>query len=92
MLFVCYRFLTNVNDVVHIRIEDKKNRDVLSIRSNNSTQMKIPKGVSNVYIDGNVVLKDFHFKSGACYTINVYEDVLGTYVSTYFNKLFLYRG
>ncbi|XP_026727881.1 peptide transporter family 1-like isoform X2 [Trichoplusia ni] len=75
------RFLTNVNDVVHIRIEDKKNRDVLSIRSNNSTQMKIPKGVTNVYIDGNVVLKDFHFKSGACYTINVYEDVLGTYTA-----------
>ncbi|CAH0578083.1 unnamed protein product [Chrysodeixis includens] len=73
------RFLTNIKEPVYISIEDKKNRQVLRIHSGNTTQLKIPKGVSNVLVDGNLVLKGFDFKSGAVYTINVYEDVLGAY-------------
>ncbi|CAH1647751.1 unnamed protein product [Spodoptera littoralis] len=74
------RFLANLNSVVDISIEsDKKNRSLLSIQSNDTSQKSIAKGVSNVTVGGFVVLSDFNFKSGAVYTINVYEDSAGVY-------------
>ncbi|XP_075990601.1 peptide transporter family 1-like isoform X2 [Anticarsia gemmatalis] len=76
------RFLTNINGVATIKIDDiKKNRTKLSISSTNSTQIKIDKGASDVTIDGQAILSNFNFMSGAVYTINVYQDSNGTYVA-----------
>lgn len=49
--------------------------------SNNMTQISIQKGTIDVTVDGVVVLKDFNFKSGAVYTVNVYQDTTGNYVA-----------
>lgn len=75
--------MSNINSVVDISIEnDQKNKTLLSIQSNDTSQKSIAKGVSNVTVGGFVVLSDFNFKSGAVYTINIYEDRAGVYVST----------
>lgn len=81
LMFFLLRFLVNSPNTVPIVIRDNKNRTKLSIQSNNNEQSKIEKGNYDVVIDDDVVLKGFPFKSGAVYTINVYEDSKGLYVS-----------
>ncbi|KAJ8737124.1 hypothetical protein PYW07_000395 [Mythimna separata] len=74
------RFLTNLNSQVEISIYNiKKNSTLLNIRSNDTAQKTIAKGRSDVVVNGNVVLREFDFKSGAVYTINVFEDAAGVY-------------
>lgn len=80
-----FRFLTNLRSQVEISIESlKKNTTLLTIQSNDTAQRTIAKGVSNVIVAGNVVMREINFKSGAVYTINVFEDASGVYVSTIF--------
>lgn len=54
---------------------------MLAIKSNNREAWNIERGVYDVLVDNNVVLKDFNFRTGAVYTINVYENNLGEFVS-----------
>lgn len=69
--------------LVQINIQDnKKNRTKLTISSTDKNQYKIEKGTYDVLVDGVTVLKDFSFKSGAVYTVNMYEDNGLNYVST----------
>lgn len=77
---VSVRFLSNLNSQVDISIYNiKKNKTLLNIQSNDTAQRTIAKGVSDVAVDGNVVMREFDFKSGAVYTINVFEDAAGVY-------------
>nr|XP_049695149.1 peptide transporter family 1 [Helicoverpa armigera] len=73
------RFLTNLNSKVNISIESRKNQSLLNIFSDDNTQRRIAKGVSSVRIGDEVVLKDFDFKSGAVYTINVCDNSDSSY-------------
>lgn len=75
------RFLSNINGVVQINITDTQNRTKLSQNSSDMDQKTIQKGKSDVIIDGETVLKDFNFQSGAVYTINVYQDSNGIYIA-----------
>lgn len=63
--------------------DTKKNRSNLLLQSSDTEQKTIQKGISDVFINDETVLKDFNFQSGAVYTINVYEDSNGIYVSGY---------
>lgn len=79
-----FRFLVNNDRVVPITIVDSsKNRTKLSLDSNEKGQKKIPKGSGDVIVDGQTVLKDFKFRAGAVYTINVCNDSNSMYVSNY---------
>ncbi|XP_063890138.1 peptide transporter family 1 isoform X2 [Helicoverpa armigera] len=73
------RFLTNLNSKVNISIDSRKNQTLLNIFSDDNTQRRIAKGVSSVRIGDEVVLKDFDFKSGAVYTINVCDNSDSSY-------------
>ncbi|XP_047040748.1 peptide transporter family 1 isoform X2 [Helicoverpa zea] len=73
------RFLTNLNSKVNISIESRKNQSLLNIFSDDTTQRRIAKGVSSVRVGDDVVLKDFDFKSGAVYTINVCDNSDSSY-------------
>ncbi|CAK1588211.1 unnamed protein product [Parnassius mnemosyne] len=76
------RFLSNTVAPVQIYIQDNiKNRTKLSLSSTNKNQNTIDKGIYDVLVAGQIVLKDFSFKSGAVYTINVYEDNGGRYMA-----------
>ncbi|PZC71468.1 hypothetical protein B5X24_HaOG213364 [Helicoverpa armigera] len=73
------KFLTNLNSKVNISIESRKNQTLLNIFSDDNSQRRIAKGVSSVRIGDEVVLKDFDFKSGAVYTINVCDNSDSSY-------------
>ncbi|KAJ0183782.1 hypothetical protein K1T71_000205 [Dendrolimus kikuchii] len=69
------RFLTNTNQTVPITIYDtKKNRTKLNFMSNNITQNLIQKGVSDIDINGQIIIRNYNFRAGAVYTINIYEE------------------
>lgn len=81
-----FRFLSNLNNAAQINILDsQKNRTKLLLSSNDKTEKTIDKGTNDVVVNGQTVLKDFKFRTGAVYTINVYEDSNGGYVSCIFN-------
>lgn len=63
-----------------IRIQDKKNRTRLIVQSTDRGQKFIERGDYDVLIDGEIVLKDYSFSTGAVYTIIVLEKN-GTFVS-----------
>ncbi|XP_049885461.1 peptide transporter family 1 [Pectinophora gossypiella] len=74
------RFLSNIPKVANITIEDvKKNRIKLNITSDDFNQKKIERGTYDVIIDNQTVIRDFAFKLGAVYTINVHKDNEQTY-------------
>ncbi|KAL0852209.1 hypothetical protein ABMA28_000429 [Loxostege sticticalis] len=76
------RFLSNVNNAAQINILDsQKNRTKLLLSSNDKTEKTIDKGTNDVVVNGQTVLKDFKFRTGAVYTINVYEDSNGGYTA-----------
>lgn len=60
---------------VPITIADsRKNRTMLLLESVDKSQKTISKGSGDIIVDGQTVLKDFTFRAGAAYTINVYND------------------
>ncbi|KAL0902567.1 hypothetical protein ABMA27_000405 [Loxostege sticticalis] len=76
------RFLSNLNNAAQINILDsQKNRTKLLLSSNDKTEKTIEKGTNDVVVNGQTVLKDFKFRTGAVYTINVYEDSNGGYTA-----------
>ncbi|XP_072931088.1 peptide transporter family 1-like isoform X2 [Epargyreus clarus] len=76
------RFLANINDVVRMQVlNNKKNRTMLDIPSTNSSQVSIVRGTYDIIINGDKVLREYSFKAGAVYTINVYEDTTGSYMA-----------
>lgn len=77
---VSVRFLSNVQTSVTVAIvESKKNKTKLSLQSDDISQVKITKGNGDVLVNDQKVLEGYAFKSGAVYTINVYEDTDGAY-------------
>ncbi|KOB77657.1 Yin, partial [Operophtera brumata] len=79
---VYVRFLVNSARAVPVTIVDSsKNRTKLSLDSNDKGQKKISKGSGDIIVDGQTVLKDFKFRAGAVYTINVYNDSNSIFVA-----------
>ncbi|CAB3225260.1 unnamed protein product [Arctia plantaginis] len=79
---VSVRFLSNIDRVTTISIEDVKNNQTkLNITSDNYNQSSIGKGKRDVIVGGQVVLQDYNFRSGAVYTINIHQDSTGTYIA-----------
>ncbi|KAI5641370.1 POT family domain-containing protein [Phthorimaea operculella] len=76
------RFLYNSRNVAVIRLEDvKNNRTKLDLPSSDSSQNKIDPGTYNVVVDDQIVLRNYDFRSGAVYTINVYESNSGEFLA-----------
>ncbi|XP_034839700.1 peptide transporter family 1-like isoform X1 [Maniola hyperantus] len=79
---VSIRFLSNVITSTTITLQDnKKNRTKLLISTDDTSQKTIEKGNCNVFVNEVMVKKDFEFKAGAVYTINVFETNDGTYMA-----------
>ncbi|CAK1554112.1 unnamed protein product [Leptosia nina] len=74
------RFLSNINEIVPIRIVNEKNRTILNLLSDDMTQKALDKGTYDIVINEVVVMKDVKLQPGAVYTINVFEEA-GTYVA-----------
>lgn len=81
-MYFIFRFLANINGLANIRILDQKRRPLLNTYSDNTTQFKILKGYSDVLVDGDIVMKNFRFRAGAAYTINLFRSSDGKYVSS----------
>ncbi|XP_026332707.1 peptide transporter family 1 isoform X2 [Hyposmocoma kahamanoa] len=74
------RFLSNLNSVATIRVDDaNKNVTRLSIRSNDMEQKQIQKGKYDIWVDKTRVISDYNFEAGAVFAINVYEDSTRAY-------------
>lgn len=76
------RFLSNLNGVVQINVLDsKKNRTVLTLLSNDVAQKTMEKGTYDVVVDERTVLSGLTLRTGAVYTINVYQDSTGAIIA-----------
>ncbi|XP_030031877.1 peptide transporter family 1 isoform X2 [Manduca sexta] len=79
---VSVRFLANINGEAAITLLDsKRNRTILNLTSSDTNQKSIQKGAGDVIINGVTVLRDHAFKSGAVYTINVFQDGNDSYIA-----------
>lgn len=85
MIYFSFRFLANTRSVAQISVvESSRNRTKLILNTTDKEQKFIEKGKCDVIVDGEKVLTNYLFQTGAIYTINVYEDENGIYVRTHF--------
>ncbi|KAI8430769.1 hypothetical protein MSG28_000931 [Choristoneura fumiferana] len=76
------RFLVNTRGIAQISvIESSRNRTKLILNTSDREQKFIEKGRCDVIVDGEKVLTNYLFQTGAVYTINVYDDENGIYVA-----------